>query len=206
MCHNKWSYLNVCVFDSPRGIFQIFFQFWTHLTMEDMVGKWKLEKRDPNFEEFLVCRQVDKTILGSHQKKQQQKLDIQVTGLQKNWHAPEGRWGLLFVNELGKFGNSYWSDIRLVGSCANWWPAPLWTPSTSSMRIGPLLPRCLVPRWNLCLTTYLLRQVTSNMARSTEYPMPTQGEFFPKRSLSGREEVCCSNELWWFLWALVTGG
>ena len=43
------------------------------------------------------------------------------------------------------------------------------------------------------------------MARSTEYPMPTQGEFFPKRSLSGREEVCCSNELW-FLSALVVAG
>ena len=26
--------------------------------MSDMVGKWKLEKRDKNFEEFLSCRQV----------------------------------------------------------------------------------------------------------------------------------------------------
>ena len=26
--------------------------------MSDMVGKWKLEKRDKNFEEFLCCRQV----------------------------------------------------------------------------------------------------------------------------------------------------
>ena len=31
--------------------------------MEDMVGKWKLEKRDPNFEEFLVCRQVISEVL-----------------------------------------------------------------------------------------------------------------------------------------------
>ena len=28
-----------------------------------MVGKWKLEKRDPNFEEFLVCRQVISEVL-----------------------------------------------------------------------------------------------------------------------------------------------
>ena len=33
-------------------------------------------------------------------------------------------------------------------------------------------------------------QVTSNFSRSTEYPMPTQGEFFPKKSLSGKDEVC----------------
>ena len=26
--------------------------------MEDMVGKWKLDQRDPNFDEFLQCRQV----------------------------------------------------------------------------------------------------------------------------------------------------
>ena len=26
--------------------------------MSEMVGKWKLEKRDNNFEEFLSCRQV----------------------------------------------------------------------------------------------------------------------------------------------------
>ena len=44
-----------------------------------------------------------------------------------------------------------------------------------------------------CDEAYLFCQVTSNMARSTEYPMPTQGEFFPKRSLSGKEEVCCTN-------------
>ena len=28
-----------------------------------MVGKWKLEQRDPNFEEFLVCRQVISEVL-----------------------------------------------------------------------------------------------------------------------------------------------
>ena len=26
--------------------------------MNEMVGKWKLEKRDNNFDEFLCCRQV----------------------------------------------------------------------------------------------------------------------------------------------------
>merc|ERR1712045_539650 len=26
--------------------------------MQDMVGSWKLEKRDPNFGDFLVCREV----------------------------------------------------------------------------------------------------------------------------------------------------
>ena len=36
----------------------------------------------------------------------------------------------------------------------------------------------------------IFKQVTSNFSRSTEYPMPTQGEFFPKKSLSGKEEVC----------------
>ena len=41
--------------------------------MEDMVGKWKLEKRDPNFEEFLVCRQVTSPILIGV------KVDLQVT-------------------------------------------------------------------------------------------------------------------------------
>ena len=49
---------------------------------------------------------------------------------------------------------------------------------------------------NTMHSIYLFCQVTSNMARSTEYPMPTQGEFFPKRSLSGKEEVCCSNQFW----------
>ena len=34
--------------------------------MEDMVGKWKLEKRDPNFEEFLICRQVNIGTLRDH--------------------------------------------------------------------------------------------------------------------------------------------
>ena len=34
--------------------------------------------------------------------------------------------------------------------------------------------------------------MTSNIARSTEYPMPTQGEFFPERSLSGKQEVCAA--------------
>ena len=30
----------------------------TSTVMSDMVGKWRLEKRDKNFEEFLCCRNV----------------------------------------------------------------------------------------------------------------------------------------------------
>ena len=44
----------------------------------------------------------------------------------------------------------------------------------------------------ICSSIPNIRQVTSNFSRSTEYPMPTQGEFFPKKSLSGNEEVCYS--------------
>ena len=100
---------------------------------------------------------------------------------------------------------------RLVGSYENWWPALLWTQSISSMRISPLLQRYIFRELHARCTcsetmsgTALLCQVTSNMARSTEYPMPTQGEFFPKRSLSGKEEVCYSNELWSL--SLLPGG
>ena len=63
-CHNKWSFVNVKSFPFilPLG----FSEFWSlginPFTMEDMVGKWKLEKRDPNFEEFLICRQVNGTL------------------------------------------------------------------------------------------------------------------------------------------------
>ena len=30
----------------------------TGQVMTEMVGRWRLERRDPNFEEFLLCRNV----------------------------------------------------------------------------------------------------------------------------------------------------
>ena len=62
---NKWSLSNVCLFlNQPVGSFRKLSNFEHILsTMEDMVGKWKLEKRDPNFEEFLICRQVTSHLL-----------------------------------------------------------------------------------------------------------------------------------------------
>merc|ERR1712168_1389335 len=32
-------------------------------------------------------------------------------------------------------------------------------------------------------------KVTSSMGRSTTYPMPTEGEFCPKKTLSGKQEI-----------------
>ena len=63
-CHNKWPFVHVKSF--PFILPLRFSELWSlginPLTMEDMVGKWKLEKRDPNFEEFLICRQVNGTL------------------------------------------------------------------------------------------------------------------------------------------------
>ena len=81
----------------PLGFSELWSLGINPFTMEDMVGKWKLEKRDPNFEDFLICRQVNIGTLRDHLT-----LD--------SW-----------LQRLGGFSGS-------------WWPAPLWTQNTSSMR------------------------------------------------------------------------
>ena len=67
-CHNKWSFVNVKSFPFilPLGFSELRSLGINPFTMEDMVGKWKLEKGDPNFEDFLICRQVNIGTLRDH--------------------------------------------------------------------------------------------------------------------------------------------
>ena len=85
--------------------------------MQDMVGSWKLEKRDPNFGDFLVCREV-------------------------GW----------FLRQL-MCNSTVDTEYRL-------------SPDRST-----------------------LTKITSNWKGSSEYPMPTEGEFCPLKTLSGKPEV-----------------
>ena len=84
--------------------------------VRDMVGKWKLESRDNNFEQFLCCREV------------------------------------------------------------GWFLRKLMTSTTADME------------WRLSPEEGTLTKVTSSMGRSTTYDMPTEGEFCPSKTLSGRPE------------------
>jgi len=83
----------------------------------EMVGKWKLEKRDNNFDEFLSCRQV------------------------------------------------------------GWFLRKLMTSSVADVE------------YSLSQDANTFTKVTSSMGRSTTYNMPTEGEFLPAKTLSGKEEV-----------------
>jgi len=85
--------------------------------MNEMVGKWKLEKRDKNFDEFLSCRQV------------------------------------------------------------GWFLRKLMTSSVADVE------------YSLSQDANTFTKVTSSMGRSTTYNMPTEGEFLPAKTLSGKEEV-----------------
>ena len=84
---------------------------------EDMVGKWKLESRDPNFEEFLSCRQV------------------------------------------------------------GWFLRKLMTSSVADVE------------YQLTPDRGTFTKVTSTYGGTSKYPMPTDGEFCPKKTLSGKPEV-----------------
>jgi len=84
--------------------------------VKDMVGKWKLESRDNNFEEFLSCRQV------------------------------------------------------------GWFLRKLMTTTSTNME------------YSLSPDAGTLTKVTSSMGRSTVYDMPTEGEFCPAKTLSGKPE------------------
>lgn len=85
--------------------------------MEDMVGKWKLDQRDSNFEDFLLCRGVG--------------------------------WFLRKMMTNGTAGVEYkLSDDKT------------------------------------CLT-----KVTTTRAGSQDYPMSTENNFMPKKTLSGRAEI-----------------
>jgi len=84
--------------------------------VKDMVGKWKLESRDNNFEEFLCCRQV------------------------------------------------------------GWFLRKLMTTTSHNME------------YSLSPDAGTLTKVTSSMGRSTVYDMPTEGEFCPAKTLSGKPE------------------
>ena len=84
--------------------------------VKEMVGKWRLESRDGNFEEFLCCREV------------------------------------------------------------GWFLRKLMTSTTADME------------WRLSPDLGTLTKVTSSMGRSTTYTMPTEGEFCPSKTLSGRPE------------------
>jgi len=84
--------------------------------VKDMVGKWKLESRDNNFEEFLCCRQV------------------------------------------------------------GWFLRKLMTTTSTNME------------YSLSPDAGTLTKVTSSMGRSTVYDMPTEGEFCPAKTLSGKPE------------------
>merc|ERR1712098_708614 len=81
-----------------------------------MVGKWKLESRDPNFEEFLSCRQV------------------------------------------------------------GWFLRKLMTSSVADVE------------YQLTPDRGTFTKVTSTYGGTSKYPMPTDGEFCPKKTLSGKPE------------------
>ena len=85
--------------------------------IKDMVGKWKLESRDNNFEEFLCCRQV------------------------------------------------------------GWFLRKLMTSGTADLE------------YKMSEQEGTFTKVTSSMGRSTTYDMPTEGEFCPTKTLSGKPEM-----------------
>jgi len=89
----------------------------THEVMKEMSGKWKLEKRDGNFEDFLRCRQV------------------------------------------------------------GWFLRKMMTSASAGVE------------YSLSEDAATFTKITTSMGRSSTYPMPTVGEFTPKRTLSGKEEV-----------------
>jgi len=84
--------------------------------MEDMVGEWRLEARDNNFDKFLECRRV----------------------------------GWL----LRKLMTSTQADVE----------------------------------YKLSEDKGTFTKVTKSMLRTSEYPMPTEGDFCPLKSLSGEQE------------------
>jgi len=86
-------------------------------TMEDMVGKWKLETRDQNFGDFLACRQV------------------------------------------------------------GWFLRKLMTSSVAEVE------------YTLASDRGTFTKITSTYGGTSQYPMPTEGEFCPKKTLSGKPEV-----------------
>ena len=86
--------------------------------MGDMVGKWKVESRDSNFEEFLCCRQVG------------------------------------------------WFLRKLMMT-----PAPVYH------------------EYKLSPDRSTFTKITSSMGRSTTYDMPTEGEYCPAKTLSGKPEL-----------------
>ena len=85
--------------------------------MEEMVGHWKLESRDPNFGDFLVCRQV------------------------------------------------------------GWFLRTLMTNSVVDTE------------YQLSPDRKTFTKVTSNFRGTSAYPMPTEGEFTPAKTLSGKPET-----------------
>jgi len=85
--------------------------------MEDMVGKWKLEKRDENFGDFLTCREV------------------------------------------------------------GWFLKKLMTSSTADVE------------YTLSPDRGTFTKITSTYGGTSHYPMPTEGEFCPKKTLSGKQEI-----------------
>jgi len=89
----------------------------SHEVMKEMTGKWKLEQRDNNFDEFLQCRQV------------------------------------------------------------GWFLRKLMTNGSAAVE------------YNLSEDASTFTKITTTMRGSSAYPMPTVGEFIPKRTLSGKEET-----------------
>ena len=86
--------------------------------MTEMVGRWRLERRDNNFDEFLVCREV-------------------------GWF-------------LRKLMTTTQADIEY--------------------KLSP------------CQGTFT-KVTSASLGRTTVYDMPTEGEFCPAKTLSGRPEI-----------------
>merc|ERR1711936_192826 len=77
-------------------------------TMEDMVGKWKLEKRDPNFEEFLICRQVGwflRKLMTSTTVDTEYKLNEDKSTFTKEESLWQRRGGKTYGDKWGKCGS-----------------------------------------------------------------------------------------------------